>query len=104
MFGEMMRQTFGLATYGSTDDRGVETFAARADYACRWEPVSKLMTDTSGQKVVSSGVLYTEQPVTVADRVYPPGAATLGESRKPISVETHYDLESGLISHYRVTL
>lgn len=105
MFGDMMRQSFGLAAYASTDDRGVETFAAtETGIPCRWEPMVKLLTDPQGQKVLSAGVLYTERAVTVHDRVYPPGTSALADSRKPISVETHHDLETGLVSHYRVTL
>lgn len=103
-FSSMMRQVFGLAAYSAADDRGVETYGPRTEYACRWEPVSKLLTGTDGQKVVSSGVLYTEQPVTVRDRIYPPGTTAIADSRKPISIEVAYDLESGVVDHFRVTV
>lgn len=103
-FSAMMRQTFGLAAYSGTDDRGVETHGARAEYACRYEPMAKLLTGTDGQKVLSAAVIYTEQPVTARDRIYPPGATAIGDSRKPISIEVAYDLESGTVDHYRVTL
>lgn len=104
LFASMMKQQFGLAAYTGTDDRGVETHGARTEYACRYEAVSKLLTGADGQKVLSSAVIYTEQPITVRDRIYPPGLTALADSRKPISIEVAYDLESGTIDHFRVTI
>lgn len=103
-YSSMMRQKFGLAAYSGADDRGVETHAARTEYACRWEPMSKLLTGMDGQKILSAAVVYTEQPVTAKDRLYPPGLTALKDSRKPISIEVAYDLESGTVDHYRVTV
>jgi hypothetical protein len=103
-FAGMMLQSFGLAAYSSTDARGRETFGTPAQYACRYQPLAKLLTSTDGQRVLSTGVIYTERAVSVLDRVWPPGAntANLALSRKPISVATHYDLESGQVDHFEV--
>jgi hypothetical protein len=104
-YSGMMLQLFGLAAYSSTDARGRESFGTPAQYRCRYQPLAKLLTNTDGQRVLSTGIIYTEQPVSVLDRVWPPGAntANLALSRKPISVATHYDLESGIFDHVEVT-
>lgn len=99
MFSSTFRQTFYVASWQSTDARGDETHGEPVAYACRYEPSTRLLRAANGTQVVSEAILHTAQDVQASDLVWPPGAdqTEIGQSRKPIRIERHHDLDTGAL-------
>lgn len=105
-YADVFHQRCHVAPFVSSDARGVPTHGTPVAWPCRYQPTDRLARDKDGDERVAEGVLYTEAPVTTRDLVWPPGAdpADVGASKLPISVAPRYDLESGALDHYQVTL
>lgn len=90
----------GLDRYGQT------TMGAPTAFACRYQPSNALVRKPTGDQAVASAVLYTAESISNADLVYPPGSNINDPdaARSPLRVDAEYDLLSGEVDHWRITL
>jgi hypothetical protein len=104
MHADLMLQSFWVARYQSVNARGDQTYATPEAHACRYEPSTRLLRTQDGAQAVSEAILYTATDVAPRDLVYPPGAnpADYKQSRKPLRVERHFDLDSGQLAFVAV--
>lgn len=94
-----------VASVTGVDSYGKPSFGAPRVVPARVEGQRKLIRSPTGEEAVSNFVVWTDQPIQLSDRVWPPGANTAAAegSLKPLSVKATPD-KRGSRTLYRVDL
>lgn len=108
----MFESTFLQTAYvsrpiGTLDQYGQPSgYQVPVPFACRYQPSDRMVNTSDRRDVVASAVLFTMETITPADLVFPPGAdqGDPDQGRHPLRVDPHYELLSGDLSHYTVTI
>ena len=101
---KLMNQTCFLARFAGVSLSGDGSYSAPEPFSAKIEPSNKLLDTTpSGEEVISTNVIYTQNVVGQKDHIYLPNIdiTQARNARMAKQVDALYD-EDGTFSHYEV--
>lgn len=100
----MLGVTISYAAASSVSATGQVTWAAATTAAAYIEPSTRILEQADGTKVATSHMIVTEAAITTAMRVWMPGdsASDATKARRPLRVDTFYDVDGATLDHYEV--
>jgi hypothetical protein len=111
LIAEDLREWFHLRRWLRTEDSGRrEVFGPVEQHPCRWEPGARRVQTVDGRTVIAQGTLWTSARLTAQEvkklQLWLPGdnPDDVGQSRLPMQVFVHTDLETGAFDHSEVVL
>ncbi len=85
--------TVTVASETGRDAYGKPTYGPKRSVACNLSQQSRLLHAVSGENVVASWKIYTDQAISLTDRIWLPGSDTSVQtsSRMPIAITVSND-------------